>query len=941
MRSIPCSRIPSSPRLAVLFLLAGFALTPVPTAAAQRQAQRAAAPQAAPKATVVTSVEGISEYALPNGLRVLLFPDPSKPTVTVNITYLVGSRHEGYGETGMAHLLEHLLFKGSENHPNIAQELTERGSRPNGTTWYDRTNYFETFPATDDNLAWAIGLEADRMINAFVSQKDLESEFSVVRNEFEAGENSPFRVTLERVMSAAYRWHGYGRSTIGNRSDIENVPIDRLQAFYRKYYQPDNAVLVVAGKFETPRALALIEDKFGRIPRPRRSSEAGTLLHDTYTVEPVQDGERFVTVRRVGDAQMLWAGYRIPAGSHSDFAPLAVLHHALTNNPSGRLYEALVGEGLVSSIGGFAFQLREPGMLHLFAQLRMEHSLDTAQTVMQRVLDTVRTFTSEEVERAKTAMLKNFELTMNNSEWVGYELTEWAAMGDWRLFFLHRDRIEQVTAADVDRVAAAYLKPSNRTVAHFIPTVSPDRADIPATPNVVAMVANYEGRDVVQAGEAFEATPANIDARTAHSAVSNGMHLSLLRKDTRGGRVVAHIALRHGTPDVLGGKTQIASLTVGMLSRGTTALTRQQVRDSLDKLRAQVFIGGATNNVNVSVQTVRETFIPVLELVAEQLRSPRFDAGEFEILKRERLTGLEQSKSEPQVLASNALQRRLNPYPKGHLLYVATPDETITNLGAVTLDEIKAFHREFYGASFADFAVIGDFDEAAVSAAAARLFGDWRNPKPFERVVRVYSATDSTLEHIETPDKANAAFYAGQTIELRDDDPDYPALILGNFMMGGGFLNSRLATRLRQREGLSYGVGSGLSAQTFDRAGAFQVYAIYAPANVDRLLRAFREEIDRVLEEGFSEDEVAAAKSGYLQGRSQGRANDGELVSLLITRRFANRTLSSYDAEFEARIQALTTAQVNETIRKYIDPKKLVLVRAGDFANNPPERPTP
>src|SRR5687768_7161488 len=238
------------------------------------------------RATHVTTVEGISEHLLPNGLRVLLFPDASKPTITVNITYLVGSRHEGYGETGMAHLLEHLVFKGSKGHPNIPQELTDHGSRPNGTTWYDRTNYFETVPATDANLDWALDLEADRMVNSFIAKKDLESEFSVVRNEFEMGENDPFSVTSDRLMDAAYRWHGYGRSTIGNKADIENVPIERLQAFYRKYYQPDNAVLVVAGKFDPAKTLALIEKKFGSIPKPERSIERGNLLHATYTHEP-------------------------------------------------------------------------------------------------------------------------------------------------------------------------------------------------------------------------------------------------------------------------------------------------------------------------------------------------------------------------------------------------------------------------------------------------------------------------------------------------------------------------------------------------------------------------------------------------------------------------------------------------------------------------------
>src|SRR5215471_19677229 len=206
----------------------------------------------------VTSVEGITEYRLQNGLRVLLFPDLSKATVTVNITYLVGSMHENYGETGMAHLLEHMVFKGTPKHSNIPKELQDHGSQPNGTTSYDRTNYFETFQATDANLDWALDLEADRMVNSFIAKKDLDSEMTVVRNEFESGENSPFAVVLKRMQSIAYDWHSYGRSTIGNRSDIENVDIAHLQAFYRLYYQPDNAVLLIAGKFDADKALALV-----------------------------------------------------------------------------------------------------------------------------------------------------------------------------------------------------------------------------------------------------------------------------------------------------------------------------------------------------------------------------------------------------------------------------------------------------------------------------------------------------------------------------------------------------------------------------------------------------------------------------------------------------------------------------------------------------------
>src|SRR6266540_3723290 len=270
----------------LLFAAAASTLAPASPTKAPAARAKAAASGKTEKSVKVTSVEGITEYRLANGLRVLLFPDPTKQTITVNITYLVGSRNENYGETGMAHLLEHLMFKGTPRHPNIPQELTAHGARPNGTTWLDRTNYYETFQATEGNLKWALDLEADRMVHSFIAKRDLDSEMTVVRNEFEMGENSPASVLFERVVSTAFLWHNYGHPTIGARADIENVPIERLQAFWRTYYQPDNAYLLVAGKFDEEKTLALVNETFSKISKPSRT------LPTFYTAEPTQDGER-------------------------------------------------------------------------------------------------------------------------------------------------------------------------------------------------------------------------------------------------------------------------------------------------------------------------------------------------------------------------------------------------------------------------------------------------------------------------------------------------------------------------------------------------------------------------------------------------------------------------------------------------------------------------
>src|SRR5215813_8300772 len=267
----------------------------------------------------MSSMGGITEYDYPNGLRVLLYPDAAVPKITVNVTYLVGSRHEGYGETGMAHLLEHMNFIETTNGRKIKDELVAHGANWNGTTSDDRTNYYETFTANDDNLKWALGLETDRMVNVKFAKQLLDTEMTVVRNEFERGENSPASILSERVASTAYLWHNYGKSTIGSKDDIEKVPVERLAVFYKKFYQPDNAVLVITGRLDESKTLQMVADSMGKLPRPTR------VLEQTYTVEPAQDGERFVALRRVGEGQNVIVAYHAVAASHPDAAAIQVL----------------------------------------------------------------------------------------------------------------------------------------------------------------------------------------------------------------------------------------------------------------------------------------------------------------------------------------------------------------------------------------------------------------------------------------------------------------------------------------------------------------------------------------------------------------------------------------------------------------------------------------
>jgi zinc protease len=875
----------------------------------------------------IVTVEGITQYQLENGMQVLLFPDDSKPTVTVSLTVFVGSRHEGYGEAGMAHLLEHMLFKGTPTHSNVPKALQDRGAQFNGTTWVDRTNYYETLPATSDNLEFAIKLEADRMINSYIKGEDLASEMTVVRNEFERGENSPFRVLMQRITSASYDWHNYGQSTIGNRSDIERVPLPNLRSFYRRYYQPDNAMLVIAGRFDAEAALKLTNQNFGAIPAPERK------LNKTYTTEPAQDGERSVTLRRVGDVGLVGAAYHIPAGPHHDFASVRVLSYALAMEPAGRLYKGMVETKKAASVAGFAYPFHDPGLLMALAEVTDDDKIEEVHDEMIDILESINDnqITDEEVARAKLAILKGWERSMAESGQLAVALSNWAAQGDWRLFFLYRDRVEKVTATEVNRAAKKYLTRNNRTSGVYIPTAKANRSEIPETPNVIDLVKDYKGREAVAEGEKFDASPENIETRTERGQLASGIGYALLPKKTRGETVHVRLTLRYGNAESLQGKNTVADLLPTLMIRGSKDLDHQQLKDALDQNKATLSATGNRGSATFQIQTKRANLPNVLDILCQVLREPRLDPEALEVVRREQLASLEQYLNDPRTLASNEMRRALSPYDKSDVRYTPTIAEEIARLKAVTNDQLKGLYSDFLSGKNGQLAIVGDFDADQVKPTLNKIFDDWTTEKPYVRIAeKLFTEVEGGKRQVLTPDKANASYYAGLMLPLKDSDAVYPRLLIGNFVLGGGSLSSRLGDRVRQKEGLSYGVGSGFSASAFDPVARLTIGAIANPENTPKLVSVIDEEVTRWVNDGITEEELRRAKQGYLQSQQVSRTNDGRLAGTLAGTLYSKRTMEYY-SNLESQIEDLKLEEVNAALKKYFSPGQLVIVTAGDF----------
>lgn len=878
--------------------------------------------------TRVTAVEGVTEYRLPNGLRVLLAPDDAVPRATVNITYLVGSRDEGRGEAGMAHLLEHMQFKGTATLTATAlrEEFARRGMMANGTTSPDRTNYYATFPSSEDNLEWLLRMEADRMVNSRIEAEDLRSEMPVVLNEMEIGQTRPDRVLLQALNATAYAWHPYGKANIGTREDVEHVSIPMLRAFYRRYYQPDNAVLLIGGKFDLDWVLETVSTYFGPIPRPDRT------LMTAVTAEPAQEGERLVTLRRAGDTQLIGEMYHVPQAAHPDAVPVWLLLQVMAGPSGGRLYRSLVEAKLATSASASIDAMRDPGTVLFLAEVPRGQSMEPARDALLAQVEGLasRPVTATELERVRVEMRNAIATVFKNSDTLTMQLSESAAWGDWRLLFLLRDRVDSVRVEDLQRVATQYLRAANRTEGRLYPVARTERVEMPAPVDLPRVLEGYHGRPMPPPPPPFDSSPANIEAHTQRFDFPNGMKLAVLSRPTRGNTVTGVMMLNMGTAGSLSGKTYAATLTAATLMRGAGGRDRQQLADALAELGATVRITAQADRATVQFETQREHLAAFLPVLRDILRAPALNATELDDVRRASVAELERAGNAPDAVAAIAMDQHGNPYPPGDPRRAPNQQERIAGINAVTMDDVRAFHQRFYGTSHAQVALVGDVDTDAARQQLQALFGDWNAPEAYARVDRPYRGIAPATLTVQTDENASAIYLARITMAMTTSSPDYADLAIANRIYGGNPLRGRLSERIRQREGISYSAGSRLQVGAMDTAGSFTVRASFAPRNLERVRRAAAEELARFARDGITEQELADARRGLLEQAMVGLTRDSLLAQTMADQLYAGHTMAFAETQVQ-RVRNATVPSVNAAIRKYIDPRRVTTVFAGSL----------
>ncbi|HEV7914703.1 MAG TPA: insulinase family protein, partial [Albitalea sp.] len=643
-----------------------------------------------------------------------------------------------------------------------------------------------------------------------------------------------------------------------------------------------------------------------------------------------QDGERSIVVRRVGGTPIFFAAYHVPAGPDPDYAAVELLQVVMGDTPSGRLHKRLTEKQLAATTYAFANPLAEPGFVIFGAQLAPGQDPDKARAELLATLESTAAepVSEAELQRAKDKWLKGWELSFTNPEAVGLSLSESIAQGDWRLFFLLRDRVREARLADVQRVATQYLLNTNRTLGTYQPTDKPQRPPSPAQVKVAEQLKDFKPQVAAASVEAFEATPANIDRRTQRFT-TGGVQAALLPKGTRGGAVNAVLTLRFGDEKSLFGQGEVPDSVAALLDKGTRTMTREQFQDRLDQLKTELGVTPGIGQVSVHLVSRRDTLPAAIALVGEMLRTPAFPADALDEVKRQALAGIERQRKEPEAVAENAVSRVGNPYPRGDVRHGRTFDEVVTDVNAVTIDQVRAFHGRFYGAKRAQFSAVGDMDAAAVRQAVEKAFGDWNAGVTYVRVPMPLVPIPPQRLVLAVPDNQNATMLAKLDVPLSDNDDDYPALMMANHLLGSGG-SSRLWRRIREGEGLSYDVRSGIQWDNVEPHSEWISSAIFAPQNQPKVESAFKDELARALKDGFTAQELAEGQRGLLNRRRLSRAQDASVAGLMAVNLYLGRTFAK-SAQVDAALEKLTLADVNAALRKYLKPEQLVSAFAGDF----------
>ena len=725
---------------------------------------------------------GIKEYTMTsNGLRVLLKQDNTAPVATFMVTYEVGSRNEAIGYTGSTHLLEHLMFKGSRKFNtkkgnSVFQTLQSLGARMNATTWLDRTNYFAVLPS--EHLETLIEIEADRMRNAYIKEEDRQSEMTVVRNEFERGQNSPSGVLDENIWATAYQAHPYHPSTIGWKEDIENVSIERLREFYDTFYWPNNATAIAIGDFTEEEALSMIKKHFGKI---RKSTKP---IPEVYTAEPKQEGIRTITLKRAGQQGIVGVAHKTPAATHPDAPAFMVLSSILSSGKNSRFYKNITDKGLTTSVYIWDSLFRDPGLFTVYANLSPDVDHKTVEKAVVDEYEKIKKdgVSDEEVKNAQTQLIASMKFRQDGSYAIASGLNEAIASGDWTLYTTYNEKIGTVTKEDVQRIVKEYFKEDLSTIGYFIPLGAGGQNKKLAT-----SAKDLEKMKLKHYSEEEEL----LSSKVVDSEPVEGIRLLTLK---RGSGVVTLTGSMLGGDIYASGNARTADMVAAMLDQGTTNMTKFEISAKLESAGARLGFFNGQARVGFSGKFLSEDTKMVFDLLADQLKNPLFAEEDLNKVKKRQVANYKRSKESTRGNATNNMLKAF--YGTGHQNSPTDPDKAIEEIKKITPKNLKDFHLKNYGAGTMVIVAVGDVDHNSLESLIKEGFGGWKKSPLKEKKETGKANKASDKVYVTMQDKTSTDFLVGTALGIDRYHPDYLPLYIATHTLGGNF-SARLMQTVR------------------------------------------------------------------------------------------------------------------------------------------------
>ena len=896
----------------------------------------AATPGAVTPVSGLSLTQGVRKTVLENGLTVLTKEIHTAPVVSVQVWYRVGSRNEKAGESGISHQLEHLMFKGTTERPvQFGRLFSALGSQFNAFTSYDETAYFGTVQR--DKLQALLTLEADRMEGALVAAEQLTSEKRVVISELQGYENSPAYRLSRAVMRSAFPNRAYGLPVGGTKADVEKFTVQQVRDYYKTYYSPDNATLVITGDFATEPVLKNVQETFGKLAK--RTSRAGGEINSKLGVSssspssPSSGKKSPIVLKEPGSAALLQVVYPLPDLNHPDVPAIDVMDAILTGGRSSQLYQALVESGLASSVSASPAELIEPGWYEINATAAPGQQLGKIASVLQQSLAQLQQqqVTEAELNRAKTQLqasfiLSNQDITSQATQ-LGYNQT---VAGDYRYVERYLEAIAKVSAADVQRVAKTYLNPAKQTIGFFEPT-QPDGKPGTSSGGSGRTVENFSPGKPVDPAElakylppATSATASTTQPLAEQFTLKNGLRVFLLA-DHSVPTVNLSGQIDAGSEFDTNSKAGLSSLVATNLMNGTQTKNALTLAKTLEDRGVSLGFNASREGVSIGGNGLSANLPILIQTLADVVQNATFPDNQLELSRQRTLISLKVQLDDPRGLGRRVFQQAI--YPENHPFHSFPTEES---LKSVTRDDVLRFYQEHYRPDTTTIALVGDFDPNQVKALFNQAFDKWQAQGKPPTLNLPPVSLPQTMKRLSAviPGKAEAVTYIGYNGISRKDPRFYAALVL-NEILGGDTLSSRLGTEVRDRQGLTYGIYSAFAAGI--NPGPFLIQMQTAPSDAQKAITSALALLKQLREQGITEAELNTAKRSITNSYPVELANPSNVASIVLEN--AVYGLSQAEIrEFPKRIQAVTLPQVQQAIQELIHPDKLVITTAGSGA---------